>query len=81
MTTKKTTAGDQPEKLAPATSFEASGAVIEPAIVDRVDMTHPSVDANPRAGATADMNRIDFNTPSALASQEEQVEENLKAQG
>lgn len=79
--TKTTTSGDKPEELKPATKFEASGAIIEPAIVDRVDMSHPSVDANPREKSTADMNRIDFNEPTSLTSQEEAVARNLKAQG
>lgn len=69
------------ENLAPATGFEASGAVIEPAIVDRVDMGHPSVDSNPRKTSTPDMNRIDFNEPSALTPPEEAVAKNLKEQG
>jgi hypothetical protein len=69
---------DGAEKLAPATNFAASGAVIEPAIVDRVDMNHPSVDSNPRSNSTPDMNRIDFNEPSALTPQEEAVADNLK---
>lgn len=66
------------EKLAPATDFAASGAIMEPAIVDRVDMTHPAIDDAPRERSTADMNRLDPNTPSALTTQEEEVEENLK---
>ena len=38
----------------PATELqEASGAIIEPAIIGAVDVTHESVDANPRAGTTA----------------------------
>src|SRR5688572_18757227 len=81
MTTKKTTAGSKPEKLASATSFDASGAVIEPAIVERVDMDHPSVDDNPREASTPDMNRIDFNEPSALTPPEEAVAKALKEQG
>jgi len=79
ITNKKTNDDDKPEKLAPATEFAASGAVIEPAIVERVDMTHPSVDDAPRKNSTADMNRIDFNEPSALTPPEEVVEEELKS--
>ena len=63
---------------APATTFEASGAVIEPAIVDGVDMSHPAVDANPRANTTAAQNRIDFNDPAKPGS--EAVAEQLAAQ-
>ena len=58
------TVGDAPaDNLAPATTFEASGATIEPTIVERVDMSHPAVDDKPRGGTTADQNRIDFNDP------------------
>lgn len=80
MTTKKAAdaAGENADKLAKATDFEASGAVIEPTIVERVDMTHPSVDDNPRADSTPEMNQIDFNEPSALTPQEEAVAQNLK---
>lgn len=66
------------EKLAPAKDFAASGAVIEPAIVDRVDMNHPAVDNNPRERSTADMNRIEFNDPTI--TQEEAVAKNLRDQ-
>lgn len=64
--------------IAPATDFEASGAVIEPGAKKRVDMKHPAVDDNPREGTTKDMNRIDFNDPTI--TDEEAVIENLKAQ-
>lgn len=63
---------------APANEFAASGAVIEPAIVDAVDMTHPAVDDNPRAATSADQNRIDFNDPTKPGS--EVVAEQLAAQ-
>ena len=47
---------------APATKLdEASGAIIEPAITDAVDVTHESVDANPREGTTAKQNAADWN--------------------
>jgi hypothetical protein len=69
------------EKLKPATTFEASGAVVEPAIVDGVDMNHPAIDDNPRAASTPEMNQLDPNVPSALESQEDAVERNLKDQG
>jgi hypothetical protein len=62
---------DEADTLAPATEFAASGAVIEPEIVERVDMEHLSVDSNPRERSTPAMNSIDFNNPSALVSQEE----------
>ena len=49
---------------APATTLEApSGAIIEDAAVAAVDVTHPAVDANPRANTTAEQNAIDFNDP------------------
>lgn len=40
---------------------EASGAIVEPEIVQDVDVEHESVDNNPRAGTTAEQNAIDFN--------------------
>ena len=44
---------------APAAALEdASGAIIEPAITDAVDVSHESVDANPREGTTAAQNAI-----------------------
>lgn len=72
------TAPAAPDKLQPAQEFAASGATIEPTIVDRVDMKHPAVDDEPRAGTTAVQNRIDFNDPTI--SGQEAVERNLKAQ-
>jgi len=77
--TKKT--ADDPKadaKIAPADTFEASGAVIEPAAKDGIDMEDPAVDSNPRAGTTVEMNRIDFNDPRAEGRR--MVEENLKKQ-
>lgn len=61
--------------IKPATDFEASGAVIEPAAKD-VDMSHPAVDANPRANTTVKMNEIDFNDPHK--SPKEASADNLK---
>lgn len=46
---------------------EASGAIVEPQIVDAVDVTHEAIDANPRAGTTADQNRIDLNDAKRAA--------------
>lgn len=47
---------------APATALdEASGAIMEPEITTAVDVSHESVDANPRIGTTALQNGIDFN--------------------
>jgi hypothetical protein len=77
--TAKAPIPDDAEKLAPATEFAASGAFIEPEIVSRVDMKHPAIDNAPRERSTPDMNRLDPNTPSALTTQEEEVEKELKA--
>ena len=49
---------------APATEVAASGAFIEPAIVAAVDVAHPAVDNNPRAGVPAYANAIVFNDPT-----------------
>lgn len=52
---------------APAVGLEdASGAIIEPAITDAVDVSHESVDANPREGTTAAQNAIDWNDPNRV---------------
>lgn len=67
-----------PANIAPATDFEASGAVIEPGAKKGIDMSHASVDDNPRKDTTADMNKIDFNEPSALTLPHEAVEKALK---
>lgn len=78
MTTRKrtssTTAGKNPK---PATTAAASGAVIEKSAAKLIE--HPAVDANPREGTTADMNRIDFNDPTK--SDAKAVADNLKDQG
>lgn len=74
------TSGLEIDDLAPATDVAASGALIEPTIIERIDTSHVSVDNEPRKGATKDMSRIDFNEPSGLQSQEEMVVENLTDQ-
>ena len=56
-------------------------AMIEPAIVDRIDTTHSSVDDNRRAASTAAMNQIDFNEPSALVTPEEATAKALTENG
>lgn len=71
------TKGLEIDKLAPATDVAASGALIEPTIVERIDTSHVSVDNEPRKGASVASNQIDFNTPSALQSEEDAVIENL----
>jgi hypothetical protein len=81
MTIKKTvdTTEVKMDSLKPATDVEASGAMIEPTIVERIDTAHPAVDNEPRKGASVASNQIDFNTPSALTTEEDEVVENLKA--
>lgn len=66
----------KPDDLKPATEVEASGAMIEPTIVERIDTSHPAVDNEPRKGAPKLSNQIDFNDPTL--SQEEAVVANLK---
>lgn len=63
-------------KIKPATEFEASGAPHQ--IVPDVDLKHPAVDANPRAGTTVEQNRIDFNDPTISGA--EAVAKNLADQ-
>jgi hypothetical protein len=71
----------QPDKLSPATTddLEASGALQEPTIKERIDTKHPAVDDEPRKGLPETSNRIDFNDPTITGA--EAVEQNLKAQG
>lgn len=77
--TKKTADdGSKSADIKPATEFEASGAIIEPAAKD-VDLSHPAVDANPREHTTKRMNQIDFNDPTK--SPKEAAADNLKSQG
>ena len=49
-----------PANIPAASEFSTSGA---PRQVTEIDMAHPAVDADPRAGTTVDQNRIDFNDP------------------
>ncbi|HEV7340861.1 MAG TPA: hypothetical protein VGN68_04445 [Sphingopyxis sp.] len=72
---KPDTAGITADNLEPATYVAASGALIEPTIVDRIDTSHPAVDNEPRKGASVESNQIDFNDPTLTLS--EQVEQNL----
>lgn len=51
---------------APATEMAASGAFVEPEIVEAVPTDHPAVDNNPRKGTTAEQNGADFNDPRHL---------------
>ena len=57
------TTGMTEDTLTPATAVAASGAFIEPEIVERIDVDHPAVDNNPRKGQPAIANQIDFNDP------------------
>lgn len=67
------------DMLAPATDVAASGALIEPEIIGRIDTKHPAVDDAPRKGQPVLANRIDFNDPGKTDA--DAVAENLKAQG
>lgn len=71
------TALAQPDDLKPATDVAASGAFIEPTIVERIDVDHPAVDNAPRKGAPKSSNQIDFNDPTI--DQAEAVARNLRA--
>ena len=65
MTVKKTEAekpADAPAQIAPATDVDTAGAPQQ--IVPDVDLTHPAVDNDPRAGTTVEQNKIDFNDPT-----------------
>lgn len=59
--------------------LEASGAILEDDAKAKIDLSHESVDDNPRKDATVAMNQIDFNEPSGLVPPEEAVEKALKA--
>lgn len=62
--------------MAKKAEMDASGAIIEKKAKDAVDMSHPAVDNEPRAGVPEDSNKIDFNDPTL--SQAEAVAKNLK---
>ena len=66
----------RPNAVAPADTFEPSGAPDQ--VVPDVDPSHPAVDNDPRANTTAEKNRIDFNDPSLSGA--EAVEKNLAEQ-
>lgn len=69
------TAGLTEDTLTPASTVAASGAFIEPEIVERIDVDHPAVDNNPRKGQPKIANQIDFNDPTLTS--EEAVAKNL----
>lgn len=57
----------------PATALtSASGAIVEPQILNAVDVTHPSVDANPRESTAARQNAIDWNDPNRVTPEDDQ---------
>lgn len=60
--------------VAPASDFSPSGA---PRQTTDIDVDHPAVDNDPRAGTTSKQNRIDFNDPTIEGR--EAVEQALKA--
>lgn len=70
------TEGQKPANIPAATEINTSGAPQQ--VVPGVDMSHPAVDSNPRAGTTIDQNRIDFNDPTISGA--EAVARNLAAQ-
>jgi len=72
------TRGMTEDNLTPATTVAASGAFIEPEIVERIDVDHPTVDNNPRKGQPVVANQIDFNDPHLENA--DAVEKNLKDQ-
>ncbi|PHP20323.1 hypothetical protein CG471_07950 [Sphingobium sp. IP1] len=79
MTTKKTEAEDTAKKaayIAPADKVDTSGAPQQ--IVPDVDLDHPAVDNDPRAGTTVEQNQIDFNDPTLTG--QEAVEKSLAEQ-
>ncbi len=61
--------GRLPESMAitnpaPATKMDAaSGAFIEPEILEAIPVDHPAIENNPRAGTSAIQNGGDFNDP------------------
>ena len=79
MTAKKPAAenaAEKPANVAPATEIDTSGAPQQ--VVPDVDLEHPAVDNDPRAGTTVEQNKIDFNDPTL--SGQEAVAKNLADQ-
>ncbi|MGZ9812662.1 hypothetical protein ACXN5S_19530 [Pseudoroseicyclus sp. H15] len=65
--TAKTTAAkpDAPADPKPAEKIDgASGAILEEEIAKPVDLAHPAIDSNPRAGTVAAQNACDMNDPA-----------------
>ncbi|WP_342657127.1 hypothetical protein NPJ82_09235 [Sphingomonas sp. NY01] len=65
--------------VAPATEIDTSGAPQQ--IVPDVDMTHPAVDNDPRAGTTTEQNRIDFNDPTISGADQVAINLGMKTEG
>lgn len=77
--TNPSTSGDaSSETKGASSSLEASGAIIEDAAKDAVDLSHPAVDSEPRAGVPEHSNSIQFNDPGL--SQREAVMRQLKGE-
>lgn len=80
MTTKPKPEADdatsKPAEIAPATEIDTSGAPQQ--IVPDVDLDHPAVDSDPRAGTSVEQNKIDFNDPTLTG--QEAVQKNLDEQ-
>ncbi|WP_159981911.1 MULTISPECIES: hypothetical protein [unclassified Novosphingobium] len=70
------TAATKPADIAAATEIDTSGAPQQ--IVPDVDLDHPAVDSDPRAGTSVEQNKIDFNDPTLTG--QEAVEKNLGEQ-
>lgn len=75
MTTKDTNHAASTAKTTDTGSFGASGA---PGVDVDLDTSHPALDADPRAGTTAEQNQIDFNDPTKTS--QEAVEDALKGE-
>ena len=68
---------DTAESTATTTNTGDFGASGAPGVDVDADNSHPALDADPRAGTTAEQNRIDFNDPTKTS--QEAVEDALKA--
>lgn len=64
---------------ADAEDIDASGSIMETDTKSEIDVDHPAVDNNPRAGTTVAQNRIDFNDPTQ--KDRDAVAERLSNQG
>lgn len=62
-TTRTQTKDVESDNLAPATVVTESGALMEDTIKQRIDLTAPAVDNEPRKGLPPESNQIDFNDP------------------